>query len=230
MKYKNVILIGTSHVAKESLKKVENAILKEQPGIVCLELDKKRLAALLNKKLVRKISWKDIRKIGIKGYLFSLIGSLIQEKLGKKVGIMPGSDMLYAFKIAKKNKIKILLIDQDIEVTLKKFGKSITWKEKGRFLVDLIKAFIFKKQVLNFDLTKIPEEKLIQKLLKEVKKRYPNVYKVLVHERNIYMAKQLSIIAKEKPELKILAVVGAGHEKEMMRLIKRYLSTKVDVI
>jgi len=230
MKYQNITLIGTSHIAKESLDKVEKTILKEQPDLVCLELDNKRLGALLNKKLTRKPNLKDILRIGIKGWLFSIIGSYVQEKLGKKTGLMPGGEMLHAFKLAKKNKIKVALIDRDIEETLKRFGKALSWKEKGRFVMDLIKGFVFRKKLLTFDLTKVPPEKLISQLLNEVKDRYPNVYRVLVHERNIYMAKQLSIIAKEKPDLKILAVIGAGHEKEMIKLIQQYTSTKVDII
>ncbi len=230
MRYKNIVLVGTSHIARESLENVERVILEEKPDLICLELDKKRLLALLSKKTKGRLSWKDIRRIGFKGYLFSLIGGYVQEKLGKKVGVIPGSDMLHAFKTAKKHQIKIALIDQDIEVTLKNFSKAITWKEKGRFVIDLIKGLIFRKNILNFDLTKVPEEELIQKLLAEVKDRYPNVYRVLVHERNMFMAKHLSEFSKSNPDKKILAVIGAGHEKEMIKLIKRYTSNSVDVI
>ncbi|MBI4918718.1 TraB/GumN family protein [archaeon] len=230
MRYKNIILLGTSHIAKESLEKVEKVISDEKPDLVCLELDKKRLLGLLSKRTKGRLSLKDIMRIGVKGYLFSLIGGYVQEKLGKKVGIIPGSDMLHAFKVAKKNQIKIALIDQDIEVTLKKFSKAITWKEKGRFVLDLIKGLVFRKKILNFDLTRVPEEELIQKLLAEVKERYPNVYRVLVHERNVFMAKHLSEFSKNNPDKKIIAVIGAGHEKEMIKLIKRYTSNSVDVV
>ena len=48
MMYKNLTIIGTSHIAAESVAKVERTILKEQPAIVALELDRKRLMALLH--------------------------------------------------------------------------------------------------------------------------------------------------------------------------------------
>ena len=43
LKYKNLIIIGTSHIAKQSLEEVQRTIEKEKPEIIALELDKKRL-------------------------------------------------------------------------------------------------------------------------------------------------------------------------------------------
>ena len=64
--------------------------------------------------------------------------------------------------------------------------------------------------------------------MNEVKKRYPNIYNVLVKERNEIMAKRLIRIIKEKPNEKILAIVGAGHEEEIINLIKKGIN-KIDV-
>ena len=50
MHYNNITMIGTSHIAKESVSEVKNYIIKEKPDIIALELDRPRLAALLNKK------------------------------------------------------------------------------------------------------------------------------------------------------------------------------------
>jgi len=222
MKYKNLIIIGTSHIAKQSKEEVKSAIKKESPNIVALELDKKRVSALLSKKQEKqKFSVYNIRRIGVKAFVFSLFASWVQQKLGKHVGIMPGSEMKTAIRLAKKNKLKIALIDQDIEITLKNFSKSLTWKEKWNFVVDLFKGFVLrKKEVENFDLTKVPEKKLIKKMINIVKKRYPNIHKVLVEDRNKVMAKNLIKIMKQNPEEKILAVVGAGHVDDMLKIIE----------
>ena len=53
------------------------------------------------------------------------------------------------------------------------------------------------------------------------KKRYPNLYKVLIEERNEIMANNLSKIMELEPDKKIVAIVGAGHEEEMIKLIKQ---------
>ncbi|MBN1645205.1 TraB/GumN family protein [Candidatus Woesearchaeota archaeon] len=220
MHYKNLIVIGTSHIASKSLEEVKQVIESEKPDIVALELDKKRLAALISKRHA-KLRWADIKRIGIKGYLFSLIGAYVEKKLGSKVGVSPGSEMLSAFKLAKKVKAKVALIDQDIEITLRRFSDALSWKEKWNFVVDLFKALIFRKSGIDFDLSSVPSNKVISKLMSQVKKRYPNIYKVLVVERNKVMAGNLADIHLQFPDSKIIAVVGAGHENAIVKLFKQ---------
>ena len=128
MQYKNLAIIGTSHIAKQSLEEVEKAIEEGKPDIVALELDRKRLYSLMNKE-ERKISIYDIRRVGFKGFIFSLIGAWAEKKLGKIVGVAPGSEMKKAVMLARKYKLKIALIDQDIEITLRRFSKALTWRE-----------------------------------------------------------------------------------------------------
>jgi len=218
MKYKNLTIIGTSHIAKQSIEEVKSAFKEIKPGIVALELDEKRFAALRYKKK-RKAGLRDILRIGLKGYLFSLIGGFVSRKLGKLVGVVPGSEMITAINLAKKNKTRVALIDQDIEITLKRFSRYFSWKEKFNFIADFFKG-IFVREI-SFDLRKVPSEKVIERLIGKVKQRYPNVYKVLVYERNIIMARNLSKLMKEIPDKEILVIIGAGHEKDVLDLIKK---------
>jgi len=227
MKYKNLTLLGTSHIAKQSLREVEEAINKEKPDIVALELDRKRLAALLEKERP-SIRLRDIKRIGFKGFLFSAIGAWAEKKLGEKVGVSPGSEMKRAFELAKEKGIGIAMIDQDIEVTLRKISKMLTWREKWNFVVDAFKAMVLKKKEVIFDLSKVPSEKVIKKLTSKVKKRYPNLYYVLVEERNKIMAKNLAVLCSKHPKKRILAIIGAGHEKEIIGLVREMLNaTKI---
>ena len=217
MKHKNLVIIGTSHISVESIKEVQSKILKLKPDIIALELDSKRFYALTAKH--KKIDLLDIKKIGLKGYLFNLIGSYLEKRLGRLVGISPGSEMLEAIRIAKKLNIKIALIDQDIEITLKNLSKTITWKEKLKFLWSIITIPIQKHKV-EFDLKKVPSEKTIKKLIAQIKKQYPSLYKTLIQDRDIYIAKSLYNLTSSNPEKKIIAVVGAGHESSIIKLIK----------
>jgi len=215
--YKNLTIIGSSHIAKESILQVKEFILDEKPDIIALELDYKRMLSLFNK---RKLSLKDIKEIGIKAFLFNLIGAYIEKKLGKIVDVTPGSEMKTAINLAKKNNIKIFLIDQDIQITLKKLAK-ISLKEKFKIIKDILKGLIFRKNEIEpFDLTKVPKEELILKLLKKVKERYPEIYKILIIERNEYMGKALNKIIHDYDDKKILAVIGAGHEKGVFDILQ----------
>jgi pheromone shutdown-related protein TraB len=221
----HLIIVGTSHVAQQSKKAVKKAIEENNPDIIAVELDQGRLHALLNPK-DQNMRLRDIRHVGVKGWVFALIGKWVENTLGKHVGVKPGEDMLTAVRLARKNKVKLALIDQDIRVTLKRFSKFLTWKEKWNFAVDLVKGVLFRKNAIPFDLRQVPDSKTINKLINQVKKRYPNVHRVLVKERNEFMAKNLAYLLNQNQESTIVAVVGAGHGEEMERLVKKYTSPK----
>ncbi len=218
LKYKNLIIIGTSHIAESSLDEIEYVFQKENPELVAVELDHNRLYSLLADKKPN-YSPAIISQIGLKGYLFALIGGLIQQKLGDVVGIKPGSDMLRAVQLAQKNNKKLALIDQDIQVTLARLSKTIGWKEKLHFFIDIFSAPFSKK--MRIDISKVPEKELIKKLLKLMKKSYPGLYKALVEERNMFMALKLKALMENYRDIKILAVIGAGHEDDLLALIKK---------
>ena len=216
--YKNLNIIGTSHVAIQSIKEVEQVILDIKPNIVAIELDPKRFQSLIHKKKT-KLRLRDIQKVGFKGFLFNALGAWIENKLGKSVGILPGSEMKKAVETAYKIKADLALIDQDIEITLKKLSQTLTWKEKFRFLIDILKS-LFAKNKIKFDLTKVPDEKTIKMLTNQVRKRYPSFYKVLIKDRNFFMAKALYNLMIKDTNKTIVAVVGAGHEKDLISIIK----------
>lgn len=232
-------LIGTSHIAQQSIKEIRKYIEEEQPDLVAVELDVQRAAALLQeneKGEKRAVSLKQILHFGLKGYLFAKIGQYLQQKLGKIVGVVPGAEMKTALELAQKHKIQIAFIDQPLQVTLQRFSRSLTWKEKGRFVMDLLSGLFFPRRQLKklglgkidlgkWDLKKVPDEKMIALLIQELKQRYPSVYRVLVEERNKYMVRQLVHLLRKHPGKKILAVVGAGHKEGMEELL-----LKVEVV
>ena len=166
-----------------------------------------------------------ILQIGVKGFVFAKLGQIVQQKLGKSVGIVPGSDMKTALLLAKKKKLQAALIDQPIQITLKRFSKGLSWRERGRFIADIFKGIFFRKQQMKqmgldgLDLEKVPTDTVIEKMMGHLKKRYPNIYRTLVHERNQYMVRQLVKLMREHPDQKILCVVGAGHKEGMEKLL-----------
>jgi pheromone shutdown-related protein TraB len=212
--FRNLIILGTSHIALESINDVKNIIEKEKPEIIALELDILRLRKLLSNKK-QKIT---IKTILTQESLLSSLGALIEKKLGEKVGIVPGEEMKTAIKLAKKYKLQLALIDQPIQITFKKLSARITFKEKLKFIFDILTSLISPKKRIKIDLTKVPEKKLIKKMIREIKKRYPSIYKTLIHERNIYMVRQLLEIIKTRK--KTLVIIGAGHEEDITNLLK----------
>ncbi|MFH1276398.1 MAG: TraB/GumN family protein [Candidatus Woesearchaeota archaeon] len=224
-------IIGTSHISKDSIEEIKTAIESKKPDIIAVELDRERATALFSEEAKTKMSFSEIFKIGLKGYLFAKVGQVVQRKLGQYVGSAPGSEMKTAIEEAKKRNLKVALIDQPIRITLKNFSKELTWKEKFHFIGDIFKGILFRKKQMkelgieNLDLNKVPGKELIKKMMGKLKKDYPNIYKTLVEDRNKYMVKKLVKLMRDNPEQKIVVVVGAGHQEGMEELL-----LKVDVI
>ncbi|MGM5483319.1 MAG: TraB/GumN family protein [Nanobdellota archaeon] len=228
----NFKIIGTSHVAKESVKEIKNEMDGFDPHIVCIELDESRLAGLINKSS-KKIGFSAIFKIGFFGFIFAKIGQYFQKKIGKKLNIIPGNDMLSAFNEAKKANKNIFLVDQDISITLKKLSKSIGIRDIFNMLCDVFKGIFFPKKAMrdNYglnmgikDLNKVPSKKIIKKAIGMLKKRYPGMHKALVEDRNHVMSRRIVNIIKKYPESRVLIVVGAGHKEEMDKIINKKLN------
>jgi len=226
----NLKIIGTSHIAKQSIEEIKKAVEEFQPEIMAVELDLQRARALMQQQK-NKISFRDMAKIGVKGYAFVVIGQYIQQKLGKIVGVAPGSEMKTALEIANTKKLQVAFIDQPINITLKNFSRELTWKEKGRFGLDILKGLLFpRRQMKNygieeFDLHKVPEQQVIAKIISQMRKQYPSIYKTIIADRDKYMVKQLVKIMRAHPEKKIMAVVGAGHREGMEKLL-----LKIDIV
>ena len=217
---RNITLIGTSHIAKESVKKVTQTIIEEKPEIVALELDPGRAYALQhNIKRPKNITL--LRSLGVSGFLFYLFGEVVQKKLGKIVNLQPGSEMLVAMKTSAKVGSKIALIDRDIQITLRRFSKHFRKRELLKIILDLITS-VFKKNDLKIDLSKVPSDELIEYAIEQAKDNYPSLYKILVEERDVYMAKQLNKISLLYPDKQIVAVVGAGHIKGILRYLAKH--------
>lgn len=225
----NFKFVGTNHISTQSIQEIKQSFLNFQPAIIAVELDTQRLQSLLHPEQEGKIGLGAIRQFGVRGTLFLLLGRYAQRKLGKLVGMKPGSEMLFAANLARSNNLTLALVDRPINKTIKRLFKQLTWKEKFRFLGDVFFAPFKKKQKIAFNISSVPGEDLITQLLKPVKKRYPTIFRVLVAERDEYMSRQLALLSKKHPEQKILVVVGAGHLVGMRRALPLHLQ-RIEVV
>ena len=221
-------IVGTSHISSQSLQDIKHHFLDFKPDIIGVELDKGRLAGMLGGE--QKLGLSAVRQLGVRGYLFVVIGRYVQQRLGRMVGMKPGSEMLFAVKLAKNNKLVLALIDKQMDKVVRRMFKKFSFKEFMTLVGDVFGSFFQpKRKRVAFDISKVPQEEVIEKLLLDVKKKYPSVYHVLIDERNHYMARQLVLLHKKNPGKKILAVVGAGHKKEMEKLLAIY-NSKIEMV
>lgn len=223
----DIILLGTSHVAKQSAKEIEEVIDEFNPEVVAIELDIDRFRSLMDEnrnKGKSKYSFKQIKEFGVGGFMFAYIAGQVQKKVGQSLGIEPGLDMKTAYILARDRKITTALIDLNIRYTMRKISKLGFFKKIGMFSNLFIKSFNKEyRKKLNFDLNKVPEEKLILEMMGILKKEVPDMYKILITDRNRFMCDKL-IDLNEKHEGKILAVVGAGHVDGMEEILKKHFA------
>ncbi len=218
--FNNICLIGTSHVAEESIQQIKKGFNEFQPDIVALELDNNRVYSLKHK-VKRPKNLVLIRSLGISGFLFYLFGEFTQNKIGKLVNIEPGSDMLTALDLGEKNNCLIALIDRNIQITLKRFSKHFKKKEIIRMIFDVIKGVFSKNELGKFDFSKLPSNDVIEYVIEHTKQNYPSLYKILIDERDMFMTDKLLKLSLSYPEQKILAIVGAGHVKGIISYLDK---------
>jgi len=233
--YKNLVIIGTSHISKYSVNNVKEVISQLRPEIVAIELDMSRFNSLTTKK---RSSFIEIAKnAGFFNAAFIVLGGLLQSYLGKVVGVEPGSEMLTSIREAKKINAKLALIDQPIEITLKRLD--LRFKDIMFIIYDsvvsslkrlLVKMKIIKRpehDVFSFDLSKVPEDEAINYMLKYLKDKMPKFYSALIADRNKVMTINLIKLIKNNPDKNIVAVMGAGHKDAVIRGVKDYFEKTI---
>jgi pheromone shutdown-related protein TraB len=210
---KTVVLVGTAHISQESVDLVKKVIEQERPDYVCLELDDKRYQALTQKKQWEALDLKTIIKNKqLSTLLVSLLMSSYQKRLGGKLGVTPGAELLMAAQTAKNLQIPISLCDRDVRITLRRAWKSTSFFKKGYLLASLLASIFDKSEISEEKLQELKQKDVLTELMSEMGESLPDLKRVLIDERDIYLVEKI----KSSPGKNIVAVVGAGHIAGML--------------
>ena len=210
------VLVGTAHISRESVDLVREVIEKEQPDCVCVELDSARYLALS-----RKQHWEslDLRQVIRQKQLATLLVNLVlasyQKRLGGKLGVMPGSELLEAVRTAEQHEIPIALCDREIRATLRRAWKALSLWKKFLFLSSLLASLFERPEITEEDLRALRERDALSELMRELGDAMPALKRVLIDERDSYLAQRIRECAGDT----IVAVVGAGHVEGMRRAL-----------
>ncbi|RLF42050.1 MAG: TraB family protein [Thermoplasmata archaeon] len=209
----NIILVGTAHIAEESVKEVSETIERIKPDVVAVELCKRRYDGLTQKDKWENTSVAELLKSN-NAYFFlaQTFLAAIQRQLGKEYGVEPGSEMLTAIREAEKRDIPVALVDRDIAVTLKRAWRKMGFREKTRLLWEFLKVLVGfdEEEQKELDLKELMDQDIISAMMEELKDIAPSATEVLIEERDAYIAKK---IKEESRKGRVVAVVGAGHLK-----------------
>lgn len=213
---KKVFLVGTAHISQDSVDLVRQVIETEKPDCVCVELDEKRYAALSERNKFAALDIKEIiRKKQLSTLLVNLMLASYQKKLGNQLGVLPGTELMEAAKLANSMGIPVELSDRDIRITLRRAWHATSFFKKSYLLASILTSLFDKTEITEEKIAELKKKDVLSELMNELGELMPELKKVVIDERDIYLAEKI----KAAQGRNIVAVVGAGHVEGIKKAI-----------
>jgi pheromone shutdown-related protein TraB len=219
---KDIHLIGTAHVSRESIDEVSAAIREEKPGMVCVELDEGRLSSI-----TKQDNWEqlNVTKVLKEGKGFLLIANMalasFQRRLGNELGVKPGEEMIAALDTAKEMEIPYSLCDREVQVTLRRAWSCCNLWSKCKLLATLFSSAFFAEKLSAEEIENLKENNELDGMMAELADYLPSVKETLIDERDRYLAAKIWEVSTTNSG-NTLAVVGAGHLKGIQAQLEQF--------
>ena len=219
---KTYYILGTAHISSTSVEQTESLIRELTPDSVAIELCSARYESLKDPDRWKKT---DIVKVIKEGKTYVLLAQLIlagfQKKLGAKLDIKPGSEMLKAASVAEELNLPITLADRDVKITLKRIWSNLGLWSIAKLLFASMAGLFSKETVSEEEIERLRTSDALEEMMKEFTQALPDVRKSLIDERDIYLAQKI----KNSPGKSVVAIVGAGHVPG----IKQYIKDEINI-
>ncbi len=219
---KEIIIVGTAHVSKESAELVTTIIEDEKPDTVSVELCQSRYQSILDREKWQNM---DIIKVIKEKKAFLLLSNLLlaafQKRIADKLDIKPGQEMIMAVETANSVGSEIHLADREIRITLSKTWRIMGLWNKLKLFFQFLLSLGEVDEISEEEIENLKNQDVLQSLLSEVEKSHPILRDILIDERDQYLAEKI----RTAPGKKIVAVVGAGHVPG----IKKYWNSDISI-
>lgn len=215
---KNITLVLTAHVSKQSVLDVQETIQRIQPDCICIELDDKRLESINNPKDLSSMKLIDvIKEKKVAMVVVNYILANYQKKMAEHMDSSVGDEMREGIKQASSLNVFLQPIDRDIQTTFSRIWHSLSFFEKANLVVSFI-TMMFDDQELNEEeLLQMKQEDILNEALKDITNEFPTVARILVTERDQYMAQKI----KEAPGNTVVAIIGAAHANGILHHLQQ---------
>ena len=217
---KDIVLIGTAHISRESMEEADRIIREEKPGKVCVELDQGRYGAI-----TQKDSWENLNvsKILKEGKGFLLIANLVlagfQRRMGDELGVKPGDEMKTAIETAEQLNIPFRLCDREVQTTLRRAWARCGLWSKCKLLASLFASAFTTEKLKPEEIENLKNRSELDGMMSELSGYLPEIKQTLIDERDRYLAAKIWLAANEPLAENsqtehgnfTAAIVGAGH-------------------
>jgi len=205
---REIFLVGTAHISRQSVDLVRQVIANEAPDCVCIELDEKRYESLSQRKRWVTLNIKEIiYKKQLATLLVNLILASYQKKLGEQLGVLPGTELLEAARAAEEQGVAIALCDRDVRITMRRAWHATGFWKKGYLMATLMASLFETTELTEEKLTELRSTDVLSELMEELGAAMPQLKRVLIDERDTFLAEKIKAATGQR----LVAVVGAGH-------------------
>lgn len=215
---KRIVLVGTAHISQASVDLVESTIESIKPDSVAVELCKPRLESIKDPE-----RWKntDLFEIIRKGKAYVLMAQLMlasfQKRLGDKLNVRPGAEMLGAIAAAEKQNATLVLADRDVAVTLRRTWGAMGFWSATKLFGAAFTGLFTKQEISEEEIERLKSSDALNEAMKEFSQALPEVRATLIDERDQYLAEKI----RSAPGKSVVAVVGAGHVPGILSWIEK---------
>lgn len=219
---KNIYLVGTAHVSKQSVDDVKAAVELLKPDSICIELCEARYISM-----TQNSAWKEMnlfRVIKEKKTIFllaQLILASFYRKIGEQMGVQPGAEMLEGIKQAESSGAELVVADRNVEITLKRVWGYLGLWSKMKLASHLMMSLFINEEIDDKLIEEMKEQDQLEKMMEGFAEEFPEIKTRLIDERDIYLAQKI----RNAPGNTIVAVVGAGHVPGM----QNYMDEDIDL-
>jgi pheromone shutdown-related protein TraB len=203
-----VYLVGTAHVSKESVEDVRSAVEAANPDAVAVELCEGRYKAMTDRDNWKQMNiFKVLKEKKAVFLLGQLVMSSFYKRLGEKLGVEPGAEMLEGIRQADSCGAKLVLADRKIETTLRRVWGYLGFWNKMKLFSSMLVGLLEREELDEQMIEKIKQSDQLESIMGEFAQKYPEIKRRLIDERDIYLSQKI----REAEFERMVAVVGAGH-------------------
>lgn len=217
-----ITFVPVIHTDLESVENVRKAVRDVKPQVVAVELDRDRYQQLVNPHGDNGSN----TPLGTGDSAQDLMQqlALLEKNLGVMTGSNIGDEMLAAIEEGRTIGAKIALIDRPMKATIQAMMKVPLSELYGMFNSLPEAAQDIEGGGATDILEMLKKEGAIEEIMQQFQSEFPGLTRVLITERDEYVAKALQFILNDIKG-KIVAVLGAGHIQGVRASLEKILES-----
>ncbi|MGY5870706.1 MAG: TraB domain-containing protein [Candidatus Thorarchaeota archaeon] len=216
-----VVFVAVIHTDLESVEDARRVVRKVKPIVVAVELDHERYEHLTKPDAHDEIAPLPLTGDTAQDLMHQL--AAMEQTLGGITGSNVGDEMMAAIEEGKEIGAKIALVDRPMKATIQAMMTVPLTELYGliNMLPDATKDI--EKGGATDLLDMLKQDGAVDDIVEEFRSEFPGLTRVLIEERDQYVAKALHFILNDV-EGKIVAVLGAGHIQGVKTALQDLLS------